>query len=94
MNKLYELWMTTGFPYLQWQMVVMWIVVAVLLYLAIVKGDPEHDGVGPHIRRGHLLRFNRHSFRDAGAPERQRHHQQPRRHRTTSSTRRFCRRPS
>jgi oxaloacetate decarboxylase beta subunit len=38
MNKLYELWMTTGFPYLQWQMMVMWIVVAVLLYLAIVKG--------------------------------------------------------
>jgi oxaloacetate decarboxylase beta subunit len=38
MNKLYELWMTTGFPYLQWQMVVMWVVVAVLLYLAIVKG--------------------------------------------------------
>ncbi len=38
MNPLYELWMTTGFPYLQWQMVVMWIVVAALLYLAIVKG--------------------------------------------------------
>ena len=38
MNKLYELWMTTGFPHLQWQMGVMWIVVAVLLYLAIVKG--------------------------------------------------------
>jgi sodium ion-translocating decarboxylase beta subunit len=38
MNKLYELWMTTGFPHLQWQMAVMWIVVAVLLYLAIVKG--------------------------------------------------------
>lgn len=38
MNKLYELWMTTGFPELQWQMGVMWIVVAVLLYLAIVKG--------------------------------------------------------
>jgi oxaloacetate decarboxylase beta subunit len=37
MNHLYELWMTTGFPYLQWQMVVMWGVVAVLLYLAIVK---------------------------------------------------------
>jgi oxaloacetate decarboxylase beta subunit len=29
--------MTTGFPYLQWQMVVMWGVVALLLYLAIVK---------------------------------------------------------
>jgi oxaloacetate decarboxylase beta subunit len=38
MEKLYELWMTTGFPQLQWQMVVMWAVVAVLLYLAIVKG--------------------------------------------------------
>ncbi len=38
MNKLYELWMTTGFPHLQWQMAVMWVVVAVLLYLAIVKG--------------------------------------------------------
>ena len=38
MNKLYELWMTTGFPHLQWQMAVMWIVVAVLLYLAIAKG--------------------------------------------------------
>ena len=38
MNKLYELWMTTGFPELQWQMGVMWIVVALLLYLAIVKG--------------------------------------------------------
>jgi len=38
MNKLYELWMTTGFPHLQWQMFVMWVVVAVLLYLAIVKG--------------------------------------------------------
>ena len=38
MDKLYELWMTTGFPQLQWQMVVMWAVVAVLLYLAIVKG--------------------------------------------------------
>jgi oxaloacetate decarboxylase beta subunit len=38
MNQLYELWMTTGFPYLQWQMGVMWIVVAVLLYLAIAKG--------------------------------------------------------
>jgi carboxybiotin decarboxylase len=37
MNHLYELWMTTGFPYLQWQMVVMWGVVALLLYLAIVK---------------------------------------------------------
>lgn len=38
MNKLYDLWESTGFPGLQWQMPVMWIVVAVLLYLAIVKG--------------------------------------------------------
>ena len=38
MNKLIDLWMSTGFPNLQWQMFVMWIVVAVLLYLAIVKG--------------------------------------------------------
>lgn len=38
MNSLYELWMTTGFPHLQWQMIVMWAVVAFLLYLAIVKG--------------------------------------------------------
>lgn len=38
MNKLHELWMTTAFPDLRWQMVVMWVVVAVLLYLAIVKG--------------------------------------------------------
>jgi oxaloacetate decarboxylase beta subunit len=38
MNQLYDLWLTTGFASLQWQMVVMWIVVAVLLYLAIVKG--------------------------------------------------------
>ncbi len=38
MEKIYELWMTTGFPHLQWQMVVMWAVVALLLYLAIVKG--------------------------------------------------------
>jgi carboxybiotin decarboxylase len=38
MNKLYELWQSTGFPGLQWQMPVMWVIVAVLLYLAIVKG--------------------------------------------------------
>jgi carboxybiotin decarboxylase len=38
MNKLYDLWSTTGFANLQWQMVVMWMVVALLLYLAIVKG--------------------------------------------------------
>ena len=38
MDKLFDLWESTGFPVLQWQMPVMWIVVAVLLYLAIVKG--------------------------------------------------------
>lgn len=38
MNKLIDLWLSTGFPNLQWQMFVMWAVVAVLLYLAIVKG--------------------------------------------------------
>jgi len=38
MNQLHELWQTTGFANLQWQMVAMWAVVAVLLYLAIVKG--------------------------------------------------------
>jgi oxaloacetate decarboxylase beta subunit len=38
MNKLYELWMTTGFSDIGWQMVIMWGVVALLLYLAIVKG--------------------------------------------------------
>ncbi|MEX1115707.1 MAG: sodium ion-translocating decarboxylase subunit beta [Akkermansiaceae bacterium] len=38
MNKLYELWLTTGFASLQWQMVTMWVIAAFLLYLAIVKG--------------------------------------------------------
>lgn len=38
MNELKDLWLNTGFANLQWQMVVMWIVVATLLYLAIVKG--------------------------------------------------------
>ena len=38
MNQLHDLWLTTGFANLQWQMVAMWVVVAVLLYLAIVKG--------------------------------------------------------
>ena len=38
MNELLELWKRTGFADLQWQMVVMWVVVATLLYLAIVKG--------------------------------------------------------
>lgn len=37
MDDLYFLWTKTGFANLQWQMVVMWAVVAVLLYLAIVK---------------------------------------------------------
>ncbi|MCP5532944.1 MAG: sodium ion-translocating decarboxylase subunit beta [Akkermansiaceae bacterium] len=35
---LKEMVMNTGFAHLQWQMVVMWVVVAVLLYLAIVRG--------------------------------------------------------
>jgi oxaloacetate decarboxylase beta subunit len=38
MNQLHELWLTTGFANLQWQMLAMWVVVGVLLYLAIVKG--------------------------------------------------------
>jgi sodium ion-translocating decarboxylase beta subunit len=38
MDPILELWMNTGFPALQWQMLVMWAIVAVLLYLAIVKG--------------------------------------------------------
>jgi oxaloacetate decarboxylase beta subunit len=38
MNQLHELWQTTGFANLQWQMLAMWVVVGVLLYLAIVKG--------------------------------------------------------
>jgi oxaloacetate decarboxylase beta subunit len=38
MNQLHDLWLTTGFANLQWQMVAMWAVVSVLLYLAIVKG--------------------------------------------------------
>lgn len=38
MNELHKLWMTTGFANLQWQMLVMWLVVAMFLYLAIVKG--------------------------------------------------------
>ncbi len=38
MNKILDLWNTTGFPDIGWQMVIMWAVVAVLLYLAIVKG--------------------------------------------------------
>ncbi len=38
MNQIHDLWLTTGFANLQWQMVAMWVVVAVLLYLAIVKG--------------------------------------------------------
>lgn len=38
MDTIYKLWMTTGFPDIGWQMVVMWGVVVLLLYLAIVKG--------------------------------------------------------
>lgn len=38
MNKLHDLWMSTAFPDLRWQMVVMWAVVVLLLYLAIVRG--------------------------------------------------------
>jgi sodium ion-translocating decarboxylase beta subunit len=38
MHTLIELWKTTGFSQLQWTMVIMWFVVAILLYLAIVKG--------------------------------------------------------
>ncbi len=38
MNFLLELWSTTGFDELTWRMVVMWGVVAVLLYLAVAKG--------------------------------------------------------
>ncbi len=37
MEDLYFLWTKTGFANLHWQMVAMWAVVAVLLYLAIVK---------------------------------------------------------
>jgi carboxybiotin decarboxylase len=33
-----ELLQSTGFAHLQWQMIAMWVVVATLLYLAIVKG--------------------------------------------------------
>jgi oxaloacetate decarboxylase beta subunit len=35
---LKEMFLNTGFDNLQWQMIVMWVVVAILLYLAIVKG--------------------------------------------------------
>ncbi len=38
MNFLIDLWNTTGFDELTWRMVVMWLVVAVLLYLAVGKG--------------------------------------------------------
>jgi oxaloacetate decarboxylase beta subunit len=38
MDNLYKLWETTGFPGIQFTMVIMWFVVATLLYLAIVKG--------------------------------------------------------
>ncbi len=36
--NLTELWSTTGFANLQWQMVCMWFVVALFLYLSIAKG--------------------------------------------------------
>jgi sodium ion-translocating decarboxylase beta subunit len=35
---LKEMYLNTGFPAIQWQMCVMWVVVSVLLYLAISKG--------------------------------------------------------
>lgn len=38
MDSIIELFKTTGFANLEWQMLAMWPVVAVLLYLAIVKG--------------------------------------------------------
>ena len=38
MDVLIHLWETTGFGLISWQMVVMWAVVAVLLYLAVMKG--------------------------------------------------------
>lgn len=38
MTQLQELWQTTGFVGLQWQMITMWFVVALFLYLAIAKG--------------------------------------------------------
>ncbi len=38
MNFLIDLWNTTGFDELTWRMVAMWLVVAVLLYLAVGKG--------------------------------------------------------
>lgn len=37
MESLKDLWQTTGFVNLEWQMIVMWIVVVGLLYLAVVK---------------------------------------------------------
>lgn len=37
MQALQELWQTTGFVNLEWQMLVMWVIVIGLLYLAIVK---------------------------------------------------------
>ena len=37
MQALQELWQTTGFVNLEWQMMVMWLIVVGLLYLAIVK---------------------------------------------------------
>lgn len=37
MEALKELWQSTGFVNLEWQMIIMWIIVAGMLYLAIVK---------------------------------------------------------
>lgn len=37
MEELYNLWINTGFASIQWQMVVMWGIVGLLLYLAVVK---------------------------------------------------------
>lgn len=37
MNTLYDLFHSTGITQIGWQMVLMWIIIAVLLYLAVVK---------------------------------------------------------
>lgn len=38
MNSLQELWSATGFPEITWQMMVMWPIVGLFIYLAVVKG--------------------------------------------------------
>lgn len=38
MSTLHQLWLTTGFPEVTWQMATMWPIIAGLLYLAVVKG--------------------------------------------------------